>query len=92
MAVDSKIGLLVPNVKAVQNLSIIDVANEVTRLTDSARQGRLSQTDLSGGTITISNIGALGGTVATPIINKPEVAIVALGKLQTLKENWVTNP
>ena len=84
MAVDSKIGLLVPNVKAVQNLSIIDVANEVTRLTDSARQGRLSQTDLSGGTITISNIGALGGTVATPIINKPEVAIVALGKLQTL--------
>jgi len=84
MAVDSKIGLLVPNIKQVQNLSIIDVANEVTRLTDAARIGRLTQPDLRGGTITISNIGALGGTIATPIINKPEVAIVALGKLQTL--------
>lgn len=84
MAVDSKIGLLVPNVKDVSSKSILDVANEVTRLTDAARAGRLAQTDLSGGTITISNIGALGGTVATPIINKPEVAIVALGKLQTL--------
>jgi 2-oxoisovalerate dehydrogenase E2 component (dihydrolipoyl transacylase) len=84
MAVDSKIGLLVPNIKQVQNLSILEVANEVTRLTDAARVGRLSQNDLRGGTITISNIGALGGTTTTPIINKPEVAIVALGKLQTL--------
>ncbi|MDP2560620.1 dihydrolipoyllysine-residue acetyltransferase [Psychrobium sp. 1_MG-2023] len=84
MAVDSKIGLLVPNIKGVQNQSIIEVANEVTRLTESARAGRLNQQDLSGGTITISNIGVLGGTTATPIINKPEVAIVALGKVQKL--------
>ncbi|WP_371185921.1 dihydrolipoyllysine-residue acetyltransferase [Thalassotalea maritima] len=84
MAVDSKVGLLVPNVKNVQSLSIVDVAKEVTRLTLSAREGRVSTDDLKGGTISISNIGALGGTVATPIINKPEVAIVALGKLQTL--------
>ncbi len=84
MAVDSKVGLLVPNVKNVQSMSIVDVAKEVTRLTNDARQGRVSTQDLKGGTISISNIGALGGTVATPIINKPEVAIVALGKLQTL--------
>ncbi|WP_435273840.1 dihydrolipoyllysine-residue acetyltransferase [Psychrobium sp. nBUS_13] len=84
MAVDSKVGLLVPNIKHVQNLSIVDVANEVTRLTDAARAGRLAQDDMKHGTITISNIGALGGTIATPIINKPEVAIVALGKLQKL--------
>lgn len=84
MAVDSKVGLLVPNIKHVQNLSIVDVANEVTRLTDAARAGRLAQDDMKHGTITISNIGALGGTTATPIINKPEVAIVALGKLQKL--------
>ncbi|MGB0836241.1 MAG: dihydrolipoyllysine-residue acetyltransferase, partial [Psychrobium sp.] len=84
MAVDSKVGLLVPNVKSVQNLSIVDVANEVTRLTDAARAGRLAQDDMKHGTITISNIGALGGTTATPIINKPEVAIVALGKVQKL--------
>jgi 2-oxoisovalerate dehydrogenase E2 component (dihydrolipoyl transacylase) len=84
MAVDSKVGLLVPNVKQVQNKSIVDVAKDIMRLTDSARAGRVGAEDLKGGTITISNIGAIGGTVATPIINKPESAIVALGKLQKL--------
>ena len=84
MAVDSKIGLLVPSVKQVQLKSMIDVAKEVSRLTDAARAGRVSTEDLKGGTISISNIGAIGGTVATPIINKPESAIVALGKVQKL--------
>jgi 2-oxoisovalerate dehydrogenase E2 component (dihydrolipoyl transacylase) len=84
IAVDSKVGLLVPNVKDCQRKSIVEIANELTRLTDLAREGRVSPADLKGGTITISNIGAIGGTVATPIINKPEVAIVALGKVQQL--------
>lgn len=84
MAVDSKVGLLVPNVKDVQDKTILEVAADITRLTTAARSGRVSPSDLKGGTISISNIGALGGTVATPIINKPEVAIVALGKLQVL--------
>lgn len=84
MAVDSKVGLLVPNIKDVQDKSILEVAAEITRLTQAARSGRVAPADLKDGTISISNIGALGGTVATPIINKPEVAIVALGKLQTL--------
>ena len=84
MAVDSKVGLLVPNIKQVQNKSILDLANDIMRLTNDARSGRVASEDLKGGTITISNIGAIGGTVATPIINKPEVAIVALGKLQKL--------
>ena len=84
MAVDSKVGLLVPNVKQVQLKSIIDLANDITKLTNDARSGRVASSDLKGGTVTISNIGAIGGTVATPIINKPETAIVALGKLQTL--------
>ncbi|WP_286266690.1 dihydrolipoyllysine-residue acetyltransferase [Thalassotalea atypica] len=84
MAVDSKVGLLVPNVKQVQTKTIIDLAQDITRLTNDARSGRVSPDDIKGGTISISNIGALGGTVATPIINKPEVAIVALGKLQKL--------
>ncbi|MGI2854188.1 dihydrolipoyllysine-residue acetyltransferase [Shewanella algae] len=84
MAVDSKVGLLVPNVKDVQDKSILDIAAEVTRLTQAARSGRVAPADLKDGSISISNIGALGGTVATPIINKPEVAIVALGKVQTL--------
>ncbi|MBJ91759.1 MAG: dihydrolipoamide acetyltransferase [Alteromonadaceae bacterium] len=84
IAVDSKVGLLVPNIKGCQQKSIIQIAEDLTRLTDQAREGRVSPADLKGGTISISNIGALGGTVATPIINKPEVAIVALGKVQAL--------
>ncbi|WP_337840193.1 dihydrolipoyllysine-residue acetyltransferase [Rheinheimera sp.] len=84
IAVDSKVGLLVPNIKGCQDKSILQIATELTKLTEAAREGRVSPADLKGGTITISNIGAIGGTVATPIINKPEVAIVALGKTQQL--------
>ena len=84
MAVDSKMGLMVPNVKAVGSRSLLEVAAEVTRLTQAAREGRVEQADLKGGTITISNIGALGGTYAAPIINAPEAAIVAIGKTQWL--------
>lgn len=84
MAVDGKAGLMVPNVKGVEALSLLDIAAQVQRLTEAARHGRVSQQDLSGGTISISNIGALGGTYAAPIINVPEVAIVAIGKTQWL--------
>ncbi len=84
MAVDGKAGLMVPNIKSVETLSLLGIADEVARLTEAARSGRVSQEDLRGGTITISNIGALGGTYAAPIINAPEVAIVALGRTQKL--------
>ncbi len=84
MAVDTKSGLMVPNVKGVEGLTLLEIADEVARLTEAARSGRVSQEDLRGGTITISNIGALGGTYAAPIINAPEVAIVALGRTQKL--------
>jgi 2-oxoisovalerate dehydrogenase E2 component (dihydrolipoyl transacylase) len=84
MAVDGANGLLVPNIKAVEQRSILDIATQVMNLTAAARSGKINPADLKGGSITISNIGAIGGTVATPIINKPEVAIVALGKIQRL--------
>ncbi|MBW0146184.1 dihydrolipoyllysine-residue acetyltransferase [Marinobacter arenosus] len=84
MAVDGKAGLMVPNVKEAESLTLLGIADEVARLTEAARSGRVSQEDLKGGTITISNIGALGGTYASPIINAPEVAIVALGRTQKL--------
>lgn len=84
MTVDSKAGLLVPNVKGVERLTLLDIAREVGRLTIAAREGRVDQADLKGGTISISNIGALGGTYAAPIINAPEAAIVAIGKTQWL--------
>ncbi|WP_148253922.1 2-oxo acid dehydrogenase subunit E2 [Aidingimonas lacisalsi] len=84
MAVDSEAGLIVPNVKHTEQLTILEIAREVSRLTREAREGRIGQADLQGGSITISNIGVLGGTHAVPIINSPEVAIVAIGKIQWL--------
>ena len=84
MAVDGKAGLMVPNVKGVERLTLLEIAGEIQRLIAGAREGRVASSDLKGGTISISNIGALGGTYAAPIINAPEVAIVAVGKTQWL--------
>ncbi|MEQ6917388.1 2-oxo acid dehydrogenase subunit E2 [Halomonas aquatica] len=84
MAVDGKAGLMVPNVKGVERLSLLQIAVEIQRLTAEAREGKVASADLQGGTISISNIGALGGTYAAPIINAPEAAIVAIGKTQWL--------
>ncbi|WDT88046.1 dihydrolipoyllysine-residue acetyltransferase [Alteromonas sp. 009811495] len=83
-AVDSKIGLLVPNIKGVQHLSLFEIATQMQDIINQAREGRVSGEHLKGGTISISNIGAIGGITATPVINKPEAAIVALGKTQKL--------
>lgn len=83
-AVDSKIGLLVPNIKRVQDLSLLDIAVQMQDIIEQARAGRVAGEHLRGGTISISNIGAIGGITATPVINKPEAAIVALGKTQKL--------
>lgn len=83
-AVDSKMGLLVPNIKRVQDLSLLDIAIELQTLIGLAREGKLPGESLKGGTISISNIGVLGGITATPVINMPEAAIVALGKTQKL--------
>jgi len=84
MAVDTPRGLFVPNIKQVQNLSLLEISQQVNELAELGRAGRLGPDHLMGGTITISNIGAIGGTVTTPIINKPEAAIVGLGRMQTL--------
>ena len=75
---------LVPNIKNVQALTLFDVAKRAQELVELGREGRVPADDLKGGTVSISNIGTLGGTTATPVINKPEVAIVALGKMQKL--------
>lgn len=83
-AVDAKMGLLVPNVKGVEHLSLFDIAQQMHTTIEQAREGKLSGDALKGGTISISNIGAIGGITATPVVNKPEAAIVALGKTQTL--------
>lgn len=84
MAVDSPMGLMVPNIKGVNYLSLAEISQEIKRLTQAGRAGRLSPADLKGGTVTISNIGSIGGTITTPIVNAPEVAIVGIGRIQSL--------
>lgn len=84
LAMDTSQGLLVPNVKNVQLLSVLEIAQELNRLQTLGAAGQLGATDLSGGTFTLSNIGSIGGTYAKPVILPPEVAIGALGKIQVL--------
>lgn len=84
LAMDTSQGLLVPNVKNVQLLSVFDIAQELNRLQTLGAAGQLGTAELSGGTFTLSNIGSIGGTYAKPVILPPEVAIGALGKIQIL--------
>ncbi|MDN4593947.1 dihydrolipoamide acetyltransferase family protein [Polycladomyces subterraneus] len=81
-AVDTPRGLLVPVVRHVEQKSIEQLAREVSALTKGAKEGTLSPDDLRGSTFTISNAGSLGGRWATPIINPPEVAILAIHPVQ----------
>ncbi|XP_067124695.1 lipoamide acyltransferase component of branched-chain alpha-keto acid dehydrogenase complex, mitochondrial [Centruroides vittatus] len=84
VAMDTNQGLIVPNVKNVQNLNLLQVASEVNRLQELGLKGQLGTSDLSGGTFTLSNIGTLGGTYTKPVILPPEVAIGAIGKIQVV--------
>ncbi|UJR10812.1 hypothetical protein I4U23_014999 [Adineta vaga] len=81
IAMDTKDGLLVPNIKNVQQLTINQIASELSRLQQLGKAGKLSTDDLTGGTFSLSNIGAIGGTYAVPVLLLPEVAIGALGKI-----------
>ena len=82
IAADTPQGLLVPVLKDVANLSVEQIAQETARLVDGARQGRLGLDELSGGTFTISNLGMLGVSRFTAIINPPQVAILAIGAIE----------
>ncbi|XP_034529580.1 lipoamide acyltransferase component of branched-chain alpha-keto acid dehydrogenase complex, mitochondrial [Notolabrus celidotus] len=84
LAMDTSQGLLVPNVKNVQLLSVFEIAQELNRLQVLGTAGQLGTNELTGGTFTLSNIGSIGGTYAKPVILPPEVAIGALGKIQVL--------
>ncbi|CAN9500826.1 unnamed protein product [Ophioblennius macclurei] len=84
VAMDTSQGLLVPNVKNVQLLSVLDIARELNRLQALGAAGQLGTNELTGGTFTLSNIGSIGGTYARPVILPPEVAIGALGKIRLL--------
>jgi pyruvate/2-oxoglutarate dehydrogenase complex dihydrolipoamide acyltransferase (E2) component len=80
VAVDTERGLVVPAVRHADKLSIPEIAKQVAAMAESVRGGNFSVDDLRGGTFTISNLGAVGGTYSTPMINVPEVAILLLGR------------
>ncbi|EYE92703.1 putative 2-oxo acid dehydrogenases acyltransferase [Aspergillus ruber CBS 135680] len=83
VAVDTPNGLIVPNIKDVANRSILNIATELSRLSALGKEGKLTPADLSGGTITVSNIGNIGGTYVMPVIVPNEVAILGVGKSRT---------
>jgi pyruvate dehydrogenase E2 component (dihydrolipoamide acetyltransferase) len=80
VAVDSDRGLLVPVLRKVDCKSIADLAKELYSLADRTRSGLADIKDMTGGTFTITNVGPMGGTGFTPIINFPQVAILGLGR------------
>ncbi|MCS7166936.1 MAG: dihydrolipoamide acetyltransferase family protein [Gemmatales bacterium] len=82
VAVDTPQGLLVPVVRDADRKSVLQLAQELAQLAERARQGKLSADEMRGGSFTITNIGSIGGTFFTPIINWPEVAILGLGRIQ----------
>lgn len=81
IAVDTENGLMVPVVKGADQKNIFQLAREISEVAQKARSREVDLGDLKGGTFTVTNIGSIGGLFATPIINYPEVAILAVGRI-----------
>ena len=84
IAVDTERGLVVPNIRHADALTIPDIARALADLAARVRGGEFGVNELRGGTFTISNLGAIGGTYSTPIVNVPEVAILLVGRTRKL--------
>lgn len=80
-AADTPNGLLVPVIKNADQKSVLEISREIVELATKAREGKIGLEDMKGATITITNIGSVGGSYATPIINHPEVAIIGMYKI-----------
>jgi len=81
MATQTDAGLMVPVIRDAQDMNVWQLAAEITRLAEAARTGKAKVEELSGSTITITSLGPLGGIATTPVINKPEVAIIGPNKI-----------
>tara|TARA_Y100000782_G_C10185562_1_gene266297 strand:- start:1180 stop:2343 length:1164 start_codon:yes stop_codon:yes gene_type:complete len=88
IATDTEQGLLVPVIKKAQGKDIITIAKEIEELSREAKKGELELADTQGGTFTITNIGAIGGISSIPIVNYPEVAILAINKIMKKVVLW----
>jgi pyruvate dehydrogenase E2 component (dihydrolipoamide acetyltransferase) len=82
-------GLMVPNIKNAQDLSLVELAGALGELTAVAREGRTQPAEMSGGTFTITNVGVFGVDAGTPIINPGESAILCFGAIK--KQPWVVD-
>ena len=82
-------GLIVPNIKAAHDMSLLQLAQAIEQLATTARDGKTTPADMQDGTITITNVGVFGVDTGTPILNPGEVAIVALGSIR--KKPWVVD-
>ncbi|MEO8175390.1 MAG: dihydrolipoamide acetyltransferase family protein, partial [Sphingomicrobium sp.] len=82
MATQTPNGLMVPVIRDAQAKSVWQLAAEILRLAEAARSGKTSREELSGSSITLSSLGPMGGITSTPVINRPEVAIIAVNKLE----------
>ncbi|MFA3782285.1 dihydrolipoyllysine-residue acetyltransferase [Melioribacteraceae bacterium 4301-Me] len=90
VAVDTEKGLLVPVIKNVDKKNIIQLSVELAEISKKARDKKLSLEDMQGGCFTISNLGGIGGTYFTPVVNSPEVAILGVSKA-TYEQRYINN-
>jgi len=86
-AADTPNGLLVPVIRDADKKDVYEIARSLADLSDRARKGKLSGSEMQGGCFTVSSLGGIGGTAFTPIINAPEVAILGVSRTQT-KPVW----
>jgi pyruvate dehydrogenase E2 component (dihydrolipoamide acetyltransferase) len=90
VAVDTDRGLLVPVIRDVDKKNIVELAAELTQMSKKAKDRKLTPGEMDGGTFTITNLGGIGGTGFSPIVNHPEVAILGLSRSR-MEPEWVTN-
>ena len=88
IATDTDRGLLVPVIRDVEKKNIVELAAELSQLSKKARDKKLSPEEMEGGTFTITNLGGIGGTAFTPIVNHPEVAILGLSRGR-MEPEWI---
>ena len=88
VAVDTDRGLLVPVIRDVDKKNIVELAAELTQLSRKAREKKLTPEEMSGGTFTITNLGGIGGTGFSPIVNHPEVAILGMSR-SSMEPVWM---